>query len=93
MEAQNNSKGDEFTPVNTVLTGSGVKTKRPKRQWTSGMFMIIGILLVMSGGMISVTAGGIIGRLGFMIGLAIFTLALLIKTITLAMLIYNERHE
>ncbi len=94
MDAQSsNTKNDEFTPVKSVLKGVSVKTKRPKRAWTSGMFMIFGILMIVSGGLISVTVGSILAKVAFMAGLAIFTLALLIKTINLAMLIYYERHE
>lgn len=93
MDAENNSRDDEFTPVKSVLKGSSVKTKRPKRAWTSGMFMIFGILMIISGGLISVTVGSILAKIAFMVGLAVFTLALFIKTINLAMLIYYERHE
>lgn len=93
MDAQNSSKDSEFTPVKSVLKGSSVKTKRQKMAWSSGLFMFLGILFIISGGLISVTVGSKIGKITFMIGLAIFVLALLIKTINLAMLIYNERHE
>lgn len=93
MDAENNSRDSEFTPVKSVLKGSSVKTKRPKKSWTSGMFMIFGIMLIISGGLISATVGSIIAKIAFLAGLAIFTLALLIKTINLAMLIYYERHE
>lgn len=81
------------TPVKTVLRSRSVKTKRPKKKWTSGVFMVIGILMLISGGMVSVTVGSIVAKIGFMIGLAIFTLALLIKTTHLAMRIYYEGRE
>jgi hypothetical protein len=89
----NTQPSDAPTPVKTVLRGNNVTVKRPKKKWTAGMFMVLGILMIISGGMISVTVGSIVAKIGFMIGLAIFTLALLVRTIDLAMRIYYEGRE
>lgn len=89
----NTETSSGLAPVKTVLRGSSVKTKRPKRKWTSGMFMLIGILFIVSGGLVSVTVGSVLFKIVFMFGLGIFTLALLVRIIDLAMRIYYEGRE
>jgi uncharacterized membrane protein (DUF485 family) len=81
------------TPERTVLRGRGVKTKRAKMAWSSGVFMVIGILLLLSSGMIAITVGGVVARLGVLIGLGTFAMALLLKTYDLASRIYYEGRE
>lgn len=74
----------------TVLKGTGVKTKRKKMRWSSGMFMVIGIMMLVSGMMVTMTLGARPFMVLCMAGLAVFTIALFVKITDLAMRIYYE---